>query len=146
MLLTVARLVLGRYLIKNDCFFSCPVCRKWPLRSRIPIRIFHHVGHVTSSSRVVVIVFSTFSRWPTAPLSSSSVTSSPSGWKNFICLPRPKHRWWGKVLRSSWNCSGLLRWPSWLDWNDFSQDLAEFIFFTQVGQDTVCLLPSSSFS
>ena len=55
------------------------------MRSHILIRNFHHVSHaslppwlfstVLSPSLGVVVVFLTFSRWPTPLLSSSSVTS-----------------------------------------------------------------------
>ena len=39
-----------------------------------------------------------------------------------------------KVLGLSWNCSVLLRWPSWLDRNHFSQDLAKFRFWWNSGK------------
>ncbi len=40
---------------------------------------------------------------------------------------------YGRVSRSPWNCSGLLSWPSWLDWNEFSKDLADFILWPKLG-------------
>ena len=37
---------------------SCQVCRRWPLRSRILIRNFHHVGHALLSPRLSCMVMS----------------------------------------------------------------------------------------
>ncbi len=46
----------------------------------------------------------------------------------------PKHRSSGKYLGSSWNWSSLLKWPSWLDWNNFSPNLSDFISRLNLGK------------
>ena len=80
----------------------------------IPLEIFIILAMsavVTAlSSRVLVTVFFTFLRWPTFSLRLLAVTSSLTGEASFVCLLLASaHHSWGKVLRSSFNCSGLLR-------------------------------------
>ena len=128
---------------------SCQVCRKKSLRSHIPVKIFHHVGH--SSRRCCLLHFVkisvfcdvTFSAWPPSSLWNHRQLVDELHLFVVCQSSPPIHQSQGKVFGSSWNYSGLIRWPCWPDWSSFSLDLTDFIFWLNLGKSPRLIVLSS---
>ena len=126
--------------------FSCQVCRKWSLRSHIPIRKFHHVRHSSSSPWSSSVTASLFKMAAVTVLTARrDVTANWS----FICLLSASAPTVTFGERSSDGLDTVLA---------SSGDLPDSIgtnsprtrptscFGGIQGTRLVCLLPSSSFS